>query len=545
MPIRPAVRGFVDAHAGGAAESMSERSVNTLEYSAPGSDTPARRVVPWLDRLAFPWAMCGVLLVGIACRLAQYFSNRSFWVDESMIVLNIRGKTAAQLLSKLDFNQAAPPLFLLAERLLYRTFGGSEFSLRLLPLACSIAALLLFEKLARRLCSPPWAWLAVALMALSDRLIWHASEVKPYSGDVLAAVMLILIATGRGDGRCPVRRMVRLSIGAAILAWFSYPSTFIFGGASLGIGWEIIRRDGRHGRAIALWLLGNLLVMVSFVLLVHFSVQQQETSGLSTYWAGNFLDLRHPLGAPNWIARRVFSACTYACAPAGPLILGCGIVGFVALWRERRVAPLLALFGPLCLLIVAAAAKRYPFEGARLTVFLAPELLLLTAIGIDAIERRGAALVQWIGIGAAGALICIAGGLAIFHLAVPRMRGHVRPAVKFVISHSQSGDGIYTLNPHEFECYWPTPAATDPRVRYEIDRADRVPFRRFWIVVAFPNQTQRHRLEPLLKWARGFATMRESFIGLGGAAWLFEKSGAGPVEAIDPPHDNKERRGDR
>ncbi len=331
-----------------------------------------RRLLRWeraLHSLATPRAFIVVIAVGVLCRVAQYLSNQSFWIDEAMIVLNVRSKSAIELLGKLDHNQAAPPLFLLAERALNSLFGGSELSLRLLPLACSIATLLILAKLARRLCAPPWALFALALLCLSDRIIWHASEVKPYTGDVLSAVILMLAAVGGAPDGDPIRKMVALTLLAIPLTWFSYPAIFVFGAASLAL-LPALRRRGVRG--IAVWIIGNALVAAAFLLLLKLSIQPQHTDNLALYWADDFLDLRHPARLPLWLGRRIVATCTYACAPAGPIILICGVFGVIFLAQRKRLDLLLLLIMPMVLMFVASAAQRYPVEGGRLTVFLAP-----------------------------------------------------------------------------------------------------------------------------------------------------------------------------
>lgn len=70
--------------------------------------------------------LIGVL--GIVLRIAVYLDNRPFWTDEAQLALNIRSRTMLQLLGHLDFCQAAPPGFLLLEKLSTSLFGESEGS---------------------------------------------------------------------------------------------------------------------------------------------------------------------------------------------------------------------------------------------------------------------------------------------------------------------------------------------------------------------------------------------------------------------------------
>ena len=53
------------------------------------------------------------------------------------MVINVIQRDWRHLLDRLDYAQAAPPLFLWAERAMYKCFGAGEYSLRFLPL-CSL-----------------------------------------------------------------------------------------------------------------------------------------------------------------------------------------------------------------------------------------------------------------------------------------------------------------------------------------------------------------------------------------------------------------------
>ena len=68
-------------------------------------------------------------------RLGRYVSDRSLWLDESLLALNLTTRSYRGLLETLDFNQGAPIGFLWAERLVLGALGDSELSLRLFPLS--------------------------------------------------------------------------------------------------------------------------------------------------------------------------------------------------------------------------------------------------------------------------------------------------------------------------------------------------------------------------------------------------------------------------
>ncbi len=75
----------------------------------PAILTPISDIVTAKSNIFFtskrlPWM---IIFLGVALRLAQYLANRSLWLDESYIALNIVQRSFSQLLQPLDFNQAA------------------------------------------------------------------------------------------------------------------------------------------------------------------------------------------------------------------------------------------------------------------------------------------------------------------------------------------------------------------------------------------------------------------------------------------------------
>lgn len=172
--------------------------------------------------------MLVAVVFGVACRVRQYLADTSFWADEASLVINIRVKTAKQLLGPLQFDQAAPPLFLLAERGIVRTLGEGELAMRSMPFACGLMTLGLFVLLSRRLLEPPWDALAVLLFGISEMLIWHSTEVKPYGTDAAVATLLLTIGLPRRQTKISVSRFLLVCLAAAIGVALSYPAIFIF-----------------------------------------------------------------------------------------------------------------------------------------------------------------------------------------------------------------------------------------------------------------------------------------------------------------------------
>ena|SRR5205823_3801628 len=110
----------------------------------------------------FPWC----------CAPPCSVSNRSLWLDEFYIALNIVQRSFSQLLQPLDFHQAAPIGFLLIEKAAVQPFGNTEYALRLFPLFSGIVALLFLYKLASWYLAPRATLIALGLFSIADPLIY-------------------------------------------------------------------------------------------------------------------------------------------------------------------------------------------------------------------------------------------------------------------------------------------------------------------------------------------------------------------------------------
>lgn len=418
-----------------------------------------------------PWLLPGLVLAGVAARTAHLLSGRSLWLDEAMIALNIERRGFAELIGTLDFNQAAPPGFLWLERAAALALGMGEWALRLWPYLASLAALVVFALLARRLLRPAAAAFAVGLFAVSGSLVYYAAEVKQYSFDVAAAVLLLWIAARAGGaGSGPTvragdrRRWLLLAAAGALGVWFSHPLVFVLPGALLYAGWSASRGPGRRALAGA-----ALLWAASFAAAFLLTARGASESPLmARFWIEGFMPIPPTSGgelawftsaAVGWVRNAFdFTESTGAVrgvgVGAGLLLAGAGIVrGWRIHGRE------LALVGaPILLALTASALRLYPFEG-RLILFLVPSTVILFGWGAEAGAallgaRRGAGPGADVGrplpraVGGLG-LLAAAGALTMASLVVlagwlrAPHREELRPVLEAMAERVEPGDVVY------------------------------------------------------------------------------------------------------
>jgi hypothetical protein len=408
---------------------------------------PAQATSRLFDRIdlaqVYPTLMVLLVCIGIGIRLRAYLFNRSLWLDESLLALNIVNRSfSALLLEPLGLGQAAPPGFLVAQRLAVQAFGSNEYALRLVPLLSGVLSLLLFAYLAKRWLSPTGALVAVGLFALSDLLIYYSTEAKQYSSDVAVGLLLCCFAVCCESRPVSSINSVALAVGGAIAIWFSHPAVFVLAGVALylAVPYFVHKEWGKLGRLFVVCLVwAASLAACYFVSLRQLAASQF----LLDYWEGSFWplpprsvpELQWPIDA-SW---RMLSNLVHP-QSAGLLaflcILGCG-----AIFLRQKLA-LFILLSPLVLALFASALHKYPFD-TRLMLFAAPAVLWLVGEGTGWLTDHISYHKTFMA-GVIFSLLFFAplleGGI---RLIKPRTHEEIKPVLAYVQEHWQAGDSLY------------------------------------------------------------------------------------------------------
>jgi Dolichyl-phosphate-mannose-protein mannosyltransferase len=383
------------------------------------------------------WAPAAVVAAAAALRLELFLNNRSFWLDESLLGLNLLDKTAYGLFHSLDYVQSAPAGFLLAEKGALDLFGASEQTLRLLPLLCSLGCLAVFWPVARRLVSTWAALIALILFAVNSTVLYQSSEAKPYSGDVFAALLLMWLTLRileAPSGRLSVRGHLPLTIAGAALVSLSYPSVIVLGSCYCAL----LART-RLGRAALAPLISGALVGAS-----AFGAYVVSSRSIATVHQAVFVGDPHASSRLEGTARAAWFAVS---DPGGfaiklrALALVCLVVGVVATALRGPSERALLLLLPLALAGIAAVVNAYPL-GGRWSLFLVPILTVLFAAG--AVEILGSSRRPvLIGIPLLALLLGVPVGAALGKALNPPSRENVRPLLQQLDRSWQSGDTLY------------------------------------------------------------------------------------------------------
>jgi len=382
-----------------------------------------------------------LLAAGVGLRALELLRDRSLRWDEASLALNLLHLPIGRLLGPLEHDQVAPPLFLLFERALVELLGPRELVLRLQPFLAGLLALFLFARLAREVLGTGTArLLALGAFVLTDSLIYYSADVKPYSGDVAASVLLWLAAWRLA--RAPGPGTTAAFVLASVLApWISHAALFVAAGTCLVLAAQSWRLRDHRQLALRVLPLG-LSCAVLYLAVLRF---QGGNRVLDQYWASGFAPLP-PTSITDlkWFVSAFFGLFT---TPFGNgarlygLTAFTMLVGLVALARRERTG-LLLLLAPLLPLYLASGLHRYPCHG-RLLTFLVPVVWLGVGAGVVHLWQLLLERDRWI----AWLLASMLWGHPLLNvlqlLQSPRHVQEFRPVAEHLQAHRRPGDVLY------------------------------------------------------------------------------------------------------
>ena len=370
--------------------------------------------------------LVGMVVVGLAWRLARLLAGFPVWYDEAFLALSWMTRDWGGLVGPLEYYQVAPIGFLAVERGMTAAFGPSAVALRLVPFLAGSASLVLFARFALRAVGRTRALLAVAIFAASYYPARHSAEVKPYAIDLLLALLTVELAWSSRT-RPGLRSWLSLTIMVAVGVWFSYPLVFV----AAGVGSTLAIRALRARDSVAVAALSSMgMIWAASWLGMYLLVGRPQAAATafyatSTTWASAFPPWDRPWSIPLWLLD-VHTGNMLAYPNGGNRFgsTGTSILVLLGIWSLRRSRPMLValLLSPLVPTLLASAFHRYPYgTSARTMLFMAPSFCLLAGAGVAELLRRVAStprrerigvVVSVLGLGL-GVVISTVGNLAV------------------------------------------------------------------------------------------------------------------------------------
>jgi hypothetical protein len=237
--------------------------------------------------------LTALVLIGIILRLWAYLADTALYLDEILLSYSILDLPLVDMLTRpLPLDQVAPPGFLLIERCSVTIFGHNEFALRLFPFVCAILGLILFRRLAERALTGVGPAVAVFVFAIGVPFIRYAVIVKQYELDVMAAILLMLIALNLRDRPATTKRLLLFGLAGFAVISFSQASVLVMAGFgfAFAVDW-LLSRDRNALRAllitVPLWAAASLLAVIIGLR----SMTPSTRIFMDDFWAGGFLPL--------------------------------------------------------------------------------------------------------------------------------------------------------------------------------------------------------------------------------------------------------------
>jgi hypothetical protein len=387
-------------------------------------ESPAEPARPrWRPDFWIAGGLSALVLVALLAGNAAW--RRPLWYDEVWRAYQA-SLPGARFWSELDRAAGPDALgWLAAVRLAGTVFGWHPWAVRTVQLAAltalAAALYLVALRFAGRLAALACALLAVFNQAVLDQ----GTQLKPYVLEMLATVLVVTLWVGAP--RVGTRaRVVRFG-AVAVLSLVLLPAPFVVGPLA---AYDALSAPGLRGKARAAVETLVAVVPVGAHLLL-FVVPQSALRG-SHFWDRNFqaghgpgfaVDqvrlLLHDVPPNVRLAPHAAHGALSTCLGYGLQVLpwlfgGCFLAGVVALARSHAGRLVVAtVLGGEALMLLASAARAWPFGPVRTNFFLLPLLLLVAVAGADELARLARRVAPARAVGALAAVaVLVAGSLA-------------------------------------------------------------------------------------------------------------------------------------
>ena len=198
-----------------------------------------------------------IIVLGTGCTLwaINLLTNRSLFLDEANLALNLGERDWIGFFQPLDYQQYCPPLFLLLSKRLAELFSYSELVLRLPAFIGGCLTVYGLWQSGQKLQLSHWVWLPIALLFANPLVLHYVTEFKPYGLDMgLAALMYVFALEIK-------RPTIWWLLLGSIYCWLSLPAVFILA----AVGSYAILNSEWWSREQLNWVLTSLCWAISFL----------------------------------------------------------------------------------------------------------------------------------------------------------------------------------------------------------------------------------------------------------------------------------------
>jgi mannosyltransferase len=194
------------------------------------------------------WAVGPILVLAAMCLAGAILrvhgiGQRGLWLDEALSVLYARLDWAQVV----DLRRAGtnPPLYHFLLSLWVRAFGDGEAAVRMMSAVFGVASIWTLYRLTRAMIDERAAWLAAAMLCISDMAVAYSQEARFYAlNEWLSIVTTWALYAWATSGRR--RHLVAYTALMVIFVWTHLYAWFVFAAHGVWMGWRILRTGERH-----------------------------------------------------------------------------------------------------------------------------------------------------------------------------------------------------------------------------------------------------------------------------------------------------------
>lgn len=327
-----------------------------------------------------------MLIVGLAISLIQFFYNRSLWLDESYLALNIVDRSYAGLLQPLDNIQVAPILFLQIEKLCSDLIPNSELGLRLFPLLSFILSLFLLRKLLGSVHRSVFTLIfSLCLFVFNPTVIYYSSELKQYMSDLL--VLMYMYYFLLKDYRDETQKYYILGAAGAVGIFLSNVAPIILFTVGLYLFFDsYYQKKKAHIRHVILVsFIWGCLFLLYYVLFIHNHPSRDAQVRECRYYHYFMPVNPFKLDFFEFIVHKVqmiVNGLFRFGKVGGFALLILIIAGMISLIRKKRYGMMILTVMPLVLHLILSGLELYPFD-LRMILYTIPCIILVCSFGFD------------------------------------------------------------------------------------------------------------------------------------------------------------------
>lgn len=297
---------------------------------------------------------------------------------------NVVERSPLEFFKVLDYEQYAPPLFLVIQKFNTWWMGVSEMAFRFFPLIAALISLYLIYVISKRFLQPGIGMFMVFfLFAFSEYYLHFGTEGKQYASDVMIALLLLneALKISKKSGKI---NWWKWSVGGALVIWLSMPSVFILAGVGVYFLWLQFRLRKKTGIIqVGVLILSWLLSFGLYYFLILKS--DVEKDALRSFHDPYFLPIFPTSVEEITKVLNILQSVMSSTIGHTVIALTTGIIGLVAgiwvMFKSFREELLLFLI-PVAAVFFASALQQYSLIP-RLTLFFTPILILVIGIGLQ------------------------------------------------------------------------------------------------------------------------------------------------------------------